>query len=283
MRAQSVLTEVLDWLWHTLVGPVLDRLEAHDTVGGLPRVWWCPVGPLSFFPLHAAQAGPGASALDRVVSSYTPTVTALARLRSEPRMVRADARSCVVAMRRTPDGPGSLPAAEREAALAAQSLPRAWIGMDETATRRQVLDRLAGSVYAHFACHAVADPQDPAQGQLLTYDHQHAPLTVADVTELDLDAELAFLSACATSQAPLTLVDESLHITGAFQLAGFRHVIGTLWEIDDAASLELTTAFYAPGHPGDAPARALHSAVRRLRDRYPLTPTLWAAHIHSGR
>jgi tetratricopeptide (TPR) repeat protein len=282
MRAQSVLTEVLDWLWRTLVGPVLDRLDAPGEAGRLPRVWWCPVGPLAFFPLHAAQAGTGESALDRVVSSYTPTVTALARMSNGPRLSRPRARSCVVAMRHTPGGPGALPAAEREAALAARALPEAWTGMDETATRHQVLERLAGSAYAHFACHAVADPQDPAQGRLLTHDHQDTPLTVADVSELDLDAELAFLSACATSQAPLTLVDESLHITGAFQLAGFRHVIGTLWEIDDAVSLQLATTFYGPGNPGDAPAYALHSAVRGLRDRYPLAPTLWAAHIHSG-
>jgi CHAT domain-containing protein len=282
MRAQSELTDVLDWLWRTLVGPVLDRLDAHGTAGRLPRVWWCPVGPLAFFPLHAAQAGTGESALDRVVSSYTPTVTALARIRNGPRASRPDARSCVVAMRHTPGAPGALPTAEREAALAARALPGAWTGMDETATRHQVLERLAGSVYAHFACHAVADPQDPARGRLLTHDHQDTPLTVADVSELDLDAELAFLSACATSQAPLTLVDESLHITGAFQLAGFRHVIGTLWEIDDAISLELAAAFYGPGNPGDEAAYALHAAVRGLRDRYPLAPTLWAAHIHSG-
>ncbi|MET9966837.1 CHAT domain-containing protein [Streptomyces sp. NPDC006356] len=282
MRAQAVLTELLDWLWRTLVGPVLDRLDAHGAAGQLPRVWWCPVGPLAFFPLHAAQADTGESALDRVVSSYTPTVTALARIRNGPRVTPPDGRSCVVAMRRTPGGPGALPAAEREAALAARALPQAWTGLDETATRQHILERLAGSNYAHFACHAVADPLDPAQGRLLTHDHLDTPLTVADVSELDLVAELAFLSACATSQAPLTLVDESLHITGAFQLAGFRHVIGTLWEIDDAISLELATAFYERGNPGDAVAYALHSAVRGLRDRYPLVPTLWAAHIHSG-
>jgi hypothetical protein len=282
MRAQKVLLDVLEWLWRTVVGPALDRLGANGTAAELPRVWWCPVGPLAFFPLHAAQSGTGESALDRVVSSYTPTVTALARVRTRARTSRAEARSCVVAMRDTPGGVGALPAAEREAALAAEALPGAWVGVDETATRQQVLDRLAGSAYAHFACHAVADPQDPAMGRLLTHDHQEHPLTVADVSELDLDAELGFLSACATSRAPLALVDESLHITAAFQLAGFRHVIGTLWEIDDAVCLDVANAFYGPGNPGDAAALALHTAVRGLRERYPRAPTLWAAHIHSG-
>ncbi|MFG2049108.1 CHAT domain-containing protein [Micromonospora sp. NPDC048935] len=282
LRAQSVLTGVLQWLWQALVGPVLEHVDAPGAAGELPRVWWCPVGPLAFFPLHAAQAGVGRSALDQVVSSYTPTVTALARKRTGPRQSRPDARSCVVAMRATPGGPAALPSAEREAASAARALPGAWLGLDATATRQQVLDRLAGSAYAHFACHAVADPHDPAQGRLLVHDHEDSPLTVADVSQLDLDAEFAFLSSCATAQAPPTLVDESLHITGAFQLAGFRHVIGTLWKIDDAVSLALTTAFYEHADATGAAAYALHSAVRGLRDRYPLTPTLWAAHIHTG-
>ncbi|KAB1934903.1 CHAT domain-containing protein [Micromonospora sp. ALFpr18c] len=282
LRAQSELGGVLDWLWNALVGPVLDRLDAPGAAGELPRVWWCPVGPLAFFPLHAAQADAGRSALDRVVSSYTPTVTALARKRTAARPSRPDARSCVVAMRATPGGPGALPSAEREAESAARALPQPWLGLDATATRQQVLDRLADSAYAHFACHAVAEPHDPAQGRLLVHDHQDSPLTVTDVSQLDLDAEFAFLSACATAQAPLTLVDESLHITGAFQLAGFRHVIGTLWEVDDAVSLALTTAFYAHADPTGSAAYALHSAVRGLRDRYPLAPTLWAAHIHTG-
>ncbi|MFY1615070.1 CHAT domain-containing protein [Micromonospora sp. WMMD736] len=282
LRAQSVLTGVLEWLWSALVGPVLERIDAPGTGGELPRVWWCPVGPLAFFPLHAAQAGAAGAALDRVVSSYTPTVTALARKRTGSRQPRPDARSCVVAMRATPGGPAGLPSAEREAASAARALPGAWTGLDAQATRDQVLDRLADSAYAHFACHAVADPHDPAQGRLLVHDHQDNPLTVADVSRLDLDAEFAFLSACATTQAPPTLVDESLHITGAFQLAGFRNVIGTLWEVDDAISLDLTTAFYAHGDPTGSAAYALHSAVRGLRDRYPLAPTLWAAHVHNG-
>ncbi|MEU0551065.1 CHAT domain-containing protein [Micromonospora sp. NPDC005979] len=282
LRAQSALGGVLEWLWSSLVGPVLDAIGAPGAGGELPRVWWCPVGPLAFFPLHAAQADAGRSALDRVVSSYTPTVTALARKRTGARQSRPDARSCVVAMRATPGGLGALPSAEREAASAARALPGAWTGLDAAANRDEVLDRLADSAYAHFACHAVADPQDPAQGRLLVHDHQENPLTVADVSRLDLDAEFAFLSACATAQAPPTLVDEALHITGAFQLAGFRHVIGTLWEVDDAISLALTAAFYAHGDATGSAAYALHSAVRGLRDRYPLAPTLWAAHVHTG-
>jgi CHAT domain-containing protein len=75
----------------------------------------------------------------------------------------------------------------------------------------------------------------------------------------------------------------------AFQLAGYQHVIGTLWPIGDTAARELAHDFYnnltdegtTPPRPSLA-AHALHHAERRLRDLYPATPTLWAAHTHTG-
>ena len=49
----------------------------------MPRIWWCPTGPLAFLPIHAAgiyatsilEAGPTLS--DFAISSYIPNVRAL--------------------------------------------------------------------------------------------------------------------------------------------------------------------------------------------------------------
>src|ERR1700761_3734970 len=47
-----------------------------------PRLWWCPTGILSFLPFHAAglygpHAPTGSKLSEFVISSYTPTLTAL--------------------------------------------------------------------------------------------------------------------------------------------------------------------------------------------------------------
>ena len=99
-----------------------------------------------------------------------------------------------------------------------------------------------------------------------------------------------FLAACETAVTTEKLANEAVHITGAFQLAGYQHVIGTLWEVADLASVDLTRVFYAelavPGRPGaidvSRAAVALHQATRCLRDRFPDIPALWAGHIHLG-
>jgi CHAT domain-containing protein len=110
-------------------------------------------------------------------------------------------------------------------------------------------------------------------------------LTVLDVTRLRLEtAQLAFLSACSTAQPGRRLPDEAIHLASAFQLAGYRHVIGTLWPIDDQAAVAATEEIYrrlAPPGEGDL-AGAVHAATRTLRARWSACPSVWASHIHAG-
>jgi CHAT domain-containing protein len=113
---------------------------------------------------------------------------------------------------------------------------------------------------------------------------------VAALAALALDdAQLAYLSACGTARmTDIHLLDEAIHLASAFQMAGFSHVIGTLWEINDAIAVEIAESFYTnlttPDHILDPrrAACALNSAARTLRDRLPANPYLWASHIHAG-
>ncbi|OCK98480.1 uncharacterized protein K441DRAFT_654679 [Cenococcum geophilum 1.58] len=56
---------------------------------------------------------------------------------------------------------------------------------------------------------------------------------------------LAYLSACGTSQfRDERSVEESIHLISAFQLAGFRHVIGTLWKVNDELCVDMARIMY---------------------------------------
>lgn len=129
----------------------------------------------------------------------------------------------------------------------------------------------------------------PTRARLMLPDHARAPQAVTGISNLHLNVVLAYLVACGTSVAVARLAGAGLHITAAFQLAGHRHVVGTLWSVGDRAAIEGAMDFY--GHltdngtvppQGERSAHALHFATRRLRDQYPGTPTLWPAHTHSG-
>ncbi len=110
--AQDTLSAVLEWLWDAATRQILDALgyqltSAPGTVW--PRVWWVPGGLLGYLPLHAAgyHREPAGSdgrrtVMDRVVSSYTPTVRALGYARERNTASTAAEQALIVAMPTTP-------------------------------------------------------------------------------------------------------------------------------------------------------------------------------------
>ncbi|MFF5496752.1 CHAT domain-containing protein [Streptomyces aquilus] len=295
-RAQKELTGIQGWLWDVVAEPVLAAL-GHDRApadGAWPRVWWVPCGPLNLLPFHAAghHDGSGRAVLDRVVSSYAPTVRALHHARRPLPPSPAPGRPLIVAM---PDTPGQSPldCAADEVDVFREHMDPATVLLapERPPTRDEVLGLLPGCPVAHFACHGDSFDEDPARHHLLLHDHATTPLTVEALASVRLEhARLAYLSACATAVSyDGILADEAVHLTSAFQLCGFRHVIGTLWPVVDDTAVDVAEAFYralrpAPGEAPD-PERsplALHTAVRALRAALPGSPSLWASHVHVG-
>ncbi|MFI5938927.1 CHAT domain-containing protein [Streptomyces uncialis] len=293
LEAQAVVRDTLDWLWTAVTGPVLGHLglTAGPPPGQEPpRIWWSPGGPLGALPLHAAAPdGTGSGALDLVVSSYTPTVRALrhARAREQGRPAVAG-RPLIVSVPEA-EGLPPLPGARGEARLLAGLLADVTVLDGAAATKAAVQRHLTDHPYAHFACHAVSDPLRPSLTRLALHGPAAASPTVRDLARLRLpDARLAYLSACDTLRTSPELADESVHVVSAFQMAGFPHVVGSLWSVDDTVAARTAHAVYerltaAGGPPAvSGTARALHHAVRALRADYPLTPSLWACQVHAG-
>ncbi|MFE7775834.1 CHAT domain-containing protein [Streptomyces sp. NPDC057445] len=299
-HAAHEMNEVLAWLWDNITGPVLDALgidgPPHD--GCLPRIWWCPVGPMAALPLHAAGhhqdsgRADARSVLDRAVSSYTPTIRALAHTRRHadtppPHAPARAPRVLVVGMPETP-GIGLLPGVNHEVSVLEALMPGADTLTGAEARRDIVLDALSSHTIAHFACHATSDWNDPTEGRLMLHDE---PLTIQQISRSRLDVgELAFLSACETARSSMTLPDESLHLTSAFQLAGYRQVIGTLWPLSDHLAPRVAERIYrfltddgATAPQPEHASLALHRTLLELREAYPGMPSLWASFIHVGK
>lgn len=278
------VTRLLGWLWDTVAGPVLDALDLGPRSGPLPRLWWLPTGQLSLLPVHAAghhTADDGRTVFDRVVSSSTPTLHQL--LRGRERVARGpQGGSLVVAISGLPGRPEyALPAAGKEAEVVGAHLPDARTLLDGEASPAAVREALASAAWVHIACHATTDVADPSANRLALAG---GDLSVAEIGRLRVpDGHLAYLSACGTARGGDVLSDEVVHISSAFQLAGYPHVIGTLWPIADDVAARIAGSVYA-GLPGGAdPARRLHAAVRGVRDAYGgNSPLLWASHLHIG-
>lgn len=102
------------------------------------------------------------------------------------------------------------------------------------------------------------------------------PLQVGGLLDLNLKDQppfLAYLSACGTGRIQQEqFMDESVHLISAFQLAGFQHVIGTLWEVNDKVCVDIAKVVYEgikdSWRSDHSVAWGLYEASRRLRDKW---------------
>ncbi|KAM5352954.1 hypothetical protein ACJ41O_005676 [Fusarium nematophilum] len=302
-----------DRLWTNCVRPVFDELRhcgAMPRDGKLPRIWWIGSGAAAGLPFHAAasDSDPDQDAMSLCISSYTPSIKALLHaqrrsnrlraLRSEADQAKVDL--AIVTMETTPGGHAPLPAVRKEKDAIADLTKGKWnCAHLSQPTASLALEAVTKSDIVHFACHGVADKGDPSQSHLVLEKpskngstKEVDELTVPQFLSLDSlrKAWIAFLSACTTaSMGTFRLGDEGLHISGALQIAGFSHVVGSLWEVEDEVGVDVARAFYEnlievePRSVDDRMvALALRDAVIRVRERRPSSWTKWAAYIHSG-
>lgn len=245
LRANREVKKVLEWLWDAAVGPILEELGFIKTPGEgelWPRVWWVPCGLLSLLPIHAAghhdiETSNPETAIDRIISSYTPTIKVMdyARERRAGTSGQRFQKAVIVGMPETPDHE-TLPFVTKEIQglnMLLSPASRMQITSIKRPTRSNVLSMLRDCQIAHFSCHGYSDSKDPSQSKLLLNDWRTSPLTVSDLTALNIrSSELAFLSACHTASGRnISLLDESINLSTAVQLAGYPSVIGTLWQV----------------------------------------------------
>jgi CHAT domain-containing protein len=138
-------------------------------------------------------------------------------------------------------------------------------------------------------------------------DRDDGIVTAAEVADLDLSAApLVVLSACETGLGQIAGGEGALGLQRAFQVAGARSVVSSLWKVDDEATRLLMTEFYQNLWQKQLPPLAAfrQAQLALLHDRLEpgklrgldvgdepaprratsgrLPPRLWAAFVVSG-
>ena len=260
----------------------------------MTRIFWCPTGPFSFLPIHAAglyhTAEPGTKVSDFVISSYLPTLTSLA---SSPQNSLHDPSSKLrlLAVPQPPtDGLGSLFSVKHEIDSIRELCKKSPLVtlQNSDGTVEDVTEKLKNTDWVHFACHGIQDPEKPLDSGLCLANHHR--LKLSDIMQLSRpQGGLAFLSACQTAQGDESLSEESVHLAAGMLLAGYSSVIGTMWSIMDKDAPKVARDVYehlfrdASRAPDSTEAAvALHCAVKKLRDSgAPFSS--WVPFIHFGR
>ena len=97
----------------------------------------------------------------------------------------------------------------------------------------------------------------------------------AVISRYRLNADLVTLSACQTGLGT-TLGEGMIGFTRAFQAAGARTLVVSLWSVSDDATRDLMVEFYTEYLKHGNKAVALRKAMMTTRQKYP-HPRMWAA------
>jgi tetratricopeptide (TPR) repeat protein len=307
---------VLYSLWNGMVKPVLDALDfsvcdvtllestadsfiyvSEQTPGDLSRIFWCPTGPFTFLPIHAAglygtqSSEPGQKLSDFVVSSYVPTLSILAPHAPKPDAVSGGGLRLLTVRQPPSDGQSRLPGVDTEleyirTVVQNSSSARTTLMESSVGTVEDVLTLMKDAEWVHFACHGIQDAANPIDSGLCLADQRR--LKLSDIISVSRPrGGLAFLSACQTAMGHKDLSDEAIHIAAGMLFAGYGGVVGTMWSISDRlAPLVAKDVYEQLFRNGTTPdyreaARALHDAVGRLRNSN-ASFVEWLPFIHVG-
>ncbi|CAE6526594.1 unnamed protein product, partial [Rhizoctonia solani] len=282
------IANVLLVLWKGVVKPVLESLGLTNNapVNNLPHITWCPTGALSFLPLHAAgdYDQPGSRVFDYVISSYTPTLTAL--LTSTSSLLTHTSRVLAIGQANTP-GHTPLPGTAKELGCLkayTQNIAEYSQITDDQATTAAVLDAMEQHDWVHLACHAHQNVEDPTKSGFFLHD---GTLDLAAINRRSFKNKgLAFLSACQTATGDEKLPDEAIHLASGMLMAGYPSVIATMWSVMDDDAPFVADRVYAQlmkdGRIGNGEAgKALHHAVEALRNEVGEKEfARWVPYIH---
>ncbi|TFK23328.1 hypothetical protein FA15DRAFT_705585 [Coprinopsis marcescibilis] len=304
----------LEIIWKTVVQPVILRLGLKKTAGQpIQRIWWCPTGPLTFLPIHAAGVYSEGSNEDidclssYAISSYCTTPQDLLFESQNPPTSEEDDSEFKLLAIIQPEVPNanSLPYTQTELQRILNHLPKLpnvhftqRIGTKSSPTSvervlRDLGDPQLGLV--HFGCHGMLNTTSPLESPLLLSGGR---LTMGKIIKerrkvgKSLGGALAYLSACETASVDEVRPDESLSLAATMLFAGFKGVVATMWSIYDKDAPVLADSFYghflgsASGRSSKKPdvtdaARALHLAVQDLK-KTEKSFLHWVPFVHFG-
>lgn len=107
-------------------------------------------------------------------------------------------------------------------------------------------------------------------------------LFASDIVKLRLDSTaLVVLSACNTiAGSSANGYSCTLGLNYAFQQAGVKSIVSSMWNVNDKTTFEFMNDFYKEIISTKNVHRAFYNAVKNMKNKYPNHPEVWASFIY---
>ena len=255
----------LEELYALLIAPLRAQLQAEHLV-------FVPHSFLHYLPFHALSDGTR-YLIDDFTISYAPSGTIFALCQQKPS--REDGgESLVLAV---PDA--RAPHIEEEGRFVAQAMDRARLFIGDDATEERLKAFGPQSRFIHIATHGYFRQDNPMFSSIRL---GNSLLSLFDLYQLQLSAELVTLSGCGTGMNVVIGGDELIGLVRGLLYAGAQTLMVSLWEVHDQSTAEFMRDFYSAYKENSNKANALRVAVSNLRRKRP-HPYYWAAFALVGK
>ncbi len=105
---------------------------------------------------------------------------------------------------------------------------------------------------------------------------------MTEVLGLNINADIVALTACQTGLGKRTAGEGTMGMGRAFQYAGAKSVLMTLWSVPEVQSVNLVKSFFRNMKEGKSKSEALASAKGEIRKKGFDHPFFWAGFILVG-
>jgi CHAT domain-containing protein/Tfp pilus assembly protein PilF len=257
----------------------------------------CPDGPLHYIPFSALMKKPVVNVISATVlkelgevppSLKEGTIIAF----GNPDYPGKDVKDTVV--RSVTEGKplAPLPATEIEVDnIGALYGDKATILTKEHATEEKAKSFGKNFSLVHFACHGILDERFPLDSGLaltipgrIEEGKENGLLQAWEIFEgVRINADLVTLSACETGLGKEMGGEGLIGLTRAFQYAGARTILSSLWSVSDESTAILMRSFYSSLKQGGTKAEALSLAQTEMsRSKKYRHPFYWAGFVLNG-
>ena len=156
--------------------------------------------------------------------------------------------------------------------------------MEDEATEENFKEAIKKAGIIHLASHAIINDEDPMYSKIVfangTGDKEDGLLYTYELYNMDMNAQLACLSACNTGFGNLQSGEGVVSLARGFMYAGVPNVMMSLWSVPDISTAEIMKAFYEEIDQGKGKADALRAAKLKYlhnADANTSNPYYWGA------
>lgn len=213
------------------------------TIAGKRHLTVVPHGALHYLPFNALKAKKGKFLIEKYTVRLLPSASVMKFLN------KGDVASKSLLVLGNPDLKNAsmdLLGAQKEAKAIARLWKNSKVVLRQHASESVIKKTASAFKYLHLASHGQFNPDAPLKSRmLLAADNENdGNLTVSEIYDLNLNADMVVLSACQTALGDVKNGDDVIGLNRGFLYAGAKSIVGSLWEVPDNPTKELMVSLY---------------------------------------